>query len=60
MAERKAVIKYVQGITFTAKADSNHWLVMDGPAAVGGSNAGSRPRELILVALGGCTGSDVV
>jgi putative redox protein len=33
---------------------------MDGPEEFGGSNAGTRPKELILLALGGCTGSDVV
>jgi putative redox protein len=32
---------------------------MDGPENFGGSNAGIRPKELLLVALGGCTGSDV-
>jgi putative redox protein len=32
---------------------------MDGPEAIGGSNAGARPKELLLIALGGCTGSDV-
>jgi putative redox protein len=32
---------------------------MDGPEEFGGSNAGTRPKELILLALGGCTGSDV-
>jgi putative redox protein len=34
--------------------------MMDGPEEFGGSNAGTRPKELILLALGGCTGSDVV
>lgn len=60
MAQRTAIVKQIQGITFAAKSDSNHWIVMDGPPDLGGSNAGSRPRDLILMALGGCTGSDVV
>jgi putative redox protein len=60
MAQRTAVVKQIQGMTFAAKADSNHWVAMDGPDELGGSNAGSRPKELILMALGGCTGSDVV
>jgi putative redox protein len=34
--------------------------MMDGPEDFGGSNAASRPKELLLFALGGCTGSDVV
>lgn len=41
------------------KSDSNHWVVMDGPEDFGGSNAGIRPKELILIGLAGCTGSDV-
>ena len=34
-------------------------VVLDGPEEFGGSNAGTRPKELLLIALGGCTGSDV-
>jgi len=59
MAQKKAVVRQIQGLTFAAKADSNHWVMMDGPEAVGGSDAGARPKELLLMALGGCTGSDV-
>lgn len=61
MATKQAVVKQVNnGVTFMAKGDSGHWVTMDGPAEFGGSNAASRPKELILFALGGCTGSDVV
>ncbi len=60
MASRKAYIKQIKGITFAGKTDSNHWITMDGPEDFGGSNAGIRPKELILIGLGGCTGSDVV
>ena len=61
MATKQAVVKQVNnGVTFIAKGDSGHWVTMDGPAEFGGSNAASRPKELILFALGGCTGSDVV
>jgi putative redox protein len=59
MAQKTAVVKHIQGVTFTGKADSNHWVAMDGPEEFGGSNAGTRPKELLLLALGGCTGSDV-
>lgn len=59
MAIKKALVKQVQGITFIGKTDSNHWITMDGPESFGGSNAGIRPKELLMVALGGCTGSDV-
>ncbi|HOI28867.1 MAG TPA: OsmC family protein [Melioribacteraceae bacterium] len=59
MATKKAFVKQVQGITFSGKTDSNNWVVMDGPEEFGGSNAGIRPKELILLSLAGCSGSDV-
>lgn len=60
MAVKKAFVKQLQGITFVGKTDSNHWITMDGPENFFGSNAGIRPKELILLSLAGCTGSDVV
>jgi putative redox protein len=60
MATKQAFLRQIQEIAFAAKSDSNHWVVMDGPESVGGTNAGSRPKELLLFALGGCTASDVV
>ncbi len=60
MGIKKAYVKQVKGITFAGKTDSNHWVIMDGTEEFGGSNAGTRPKELLLLGLGGCTGSDVV
>lgn len=60
MSQVKAYVKQINGISFVGKTDSNHWITMDGPEDFGGSNAGIRPKELMLLALGGCTGSDVV
>jgi putative redox protein len=59
MSKRIAVVRQLKGLTFAAKSDSNHWVMMDATEELGGENAGSRPKELILMALGGCTGSDV-
>ncbi|MEE9431830.1 MAG: OsmC family protein [Melioribacteraceae bacterium] len=59
MAEHKAVVKQLQGITFIGKTDSSHWIPMDGPESFGGSNAAIRPKELLLLSLAGCTGADV-
>jgi putative redox protein len=59
MATKKAIVKQVKGITFIGKTDSNHWITMDGPESFGGSDAGIRPKELLMLSLGGCTGSDV-
>lgn len=52
-------VKQVEGITFVGKGNSNHWVVMDGPETFGGAEAGTRPMELFLISLGGCTGADV-
>jgi putative redox protein len=60
MSSKQAVVKQLQGITFVAKSDTNHWVTMDGPEIFGGSDAGPRPKELLLFALGGCTASDVI
>jgi putative redox protein len=57
---RSAVVKQLQGITLMGKADSNHWVVMDGGPKFGGSQGGSSPKELLLLALGGCTSMDVI
>ncbi|MCP5061198.1 MAG: OsmC family protein [Ignavibacteriae bacterium] len=59
MAEHKAVVKQLQGITFVGKTESNNWVTMDGPESFGGSNAAIRPKELLLLSLAGCTGADV-
>jgi putative redox protein len=60
MATKTAIVRQIQGLSFAARADSGHWVTMDGPEDLGGSNAASRPKELLLFALGGCTGGDVV
>ena len=60
MGTKHATLKQVQGPTFAVKGDSGHWVVMDVADSVGGMDAGSRPKELILFALAGCTGVDVV
>ncbi len=60
MATKTAVVKQVQGTTLLGRSDSRHWVVMDGTETFGGSNAGSSPKELLLMALGGCTAMDVI
>ena len=57
---KEVLLKQVDGITFVAKGNSSHWVVMDGSAEFGGSYGGSTPKELLLMALAGCTASDVV
>ena len=54
-----AEVVQVRGISFVGKAESGHWVPMDGPEDFLGSNAATRPKELLLIGLGGCTGADV-
>lgn len=39
---------------------NGHTIVMDGPERVGGEDNGPIPKPLVLTALAGCTGMDVV
>ncbi len=53
-------LKQAYGLTVMARANSNHWVVMDTIEESGGHNAGPRPMELLLMGLAGCTGMDVI
>jgi putative redox protein len=53
-------IQWVNNVHFKAKADSGHEVLIDGPPDAGGQNLGSRPMELMLMGVGGCTSFDVV
>ena len=53
-------IQWVNKVHFTAEADSGHTVMIDGPPDSGGENRGSRPMELMLMGVGGCTSFDVV
>jgi putative redox protein len=59
MSKVNAKAIQIKGVTFTGLTDSNNWVMMDGPAEFGGSDAAIRPKELLLLSLAGCTGSDV-
>ena len=56
----KASIRWAGGVSFVGRADSGHEVVMDGAPEAGGENKGSRPMELVLMGMGGCTAFDVV
>ena len=60
METKKIYLKQIAGLSLAARGESNHWVTMDGPEKLGGANAGVRPKELLLMSLAGCTGSDVV
>jgi putative redox protein len=39
---------------------NGHKIIIDAGSQVGGENRGPRPKPLMLAALGGCTGMDVI
>ncbi len=57
---KEALVSWTGGMSFNAHLNSGHNVLMDARAEVGGEDKGPRPSELLLAALGGCTGMDVV
>lgn len=55
----KATLNKAGKIAFDAVAESGHHVVMDGSLDSGGENKGTRPMEMVLMGLGGCSGVDV-
>jgi len=55
----KATVKQVDGYALVGRANSGHWVPMDGSAKIGAVDGAARPKELVLLALGGCTAFDV-
>jgi len=53
-------VKWVDGMRFVATDSAGHSMVMDASKRVGGEGSGFSPLQLLLAALGGCTGMDVV
>jgi putative redox protein len=59
MAKQKVSVKWLNNMSFSADVNG-HELILDAAAEVGGENKGPRPKPLLLTALAGCTGMDVV
>ena len=59
MSKAKIHIDWQGDMSFEADIDGQK-LVLDAAPEVGGGNKGPRPKPLMLVALAGCTGMDVV
>lgn len=54
------IVTYMGGMAFEARTPSEHGIRMDGAPEIGGADGGARPMEVVLAALGGCSGMDVV
>lgn len=53
-------VKWNDKMSFTGYAPSGHEILMDAAESVGGENKGARPTELLLSAVAGCTGIDII
>ncbi len=54
------MIKWDGEFTFSGVTPSGHEMKMDVAEEFGGSNTGARPTELLLNAVAGCTGIDII
>lgn len=52
-------LNWIDGMSFESEING-HKLVIDAGDAVGGKDRGPRPKPLMLLALAGCTGMDVI
>ncbi|USK35028.1 OsmC family protein [Bacillus sp. F19] len=53
-------IKWNGKMSFSGTAPSGHEVKMDAAEDFGGENTGARPTELLLNAVAGCTGIDII
>ena len=53
-------VKWIDGMRFAASDSQGHSIIMDTSKEHGGEGSGFSPMQLLLAAVGGCTGMDVV
>lgn len=51
--------RWTEDMTFNVDVDG-HSIIVDADADAGGKDRGPRPKKLVLAALAGCTGMDVI
>ncbi|MCJ7989048.1 OsmC family protein [Priestia megaterium] len=56
----KTKIDWIGKMAFSSTTPSGHEIKMDAAEEVGGTNSGARPTELLLNAVAGCTGIDII
>lgn len=56
--EEKVKLQHEEDLSFNVELDG-HYFKIDSVEEFGGKNRGPRPKNYMLVALGGCTGMDV-
>lgn len=53
-------VKWTGDMAFSSQTPSGHDIRIDAAEKVGGKNTGPRPTELLLNAVAGCTGIDIM
>ena len=56
----RVTLSHFGKMNFTASGESGHRITLSASAEAGGENHGARPMEAVLMALGGCSGIDVL
>ena len=56
----ESTINWTGNMAFSGVTPSGHEIIMDAAEEVGGQNSGARPTELLLHAVAGCTGMDII
>ena len=56
----KTTIKQIDGSSFAALSQSNHWTILDSAVEDGGNAGGTGPMEMVLNSLGCCSGIDIL
>jgi len=57
----KVHLKQLDGLALAARSEhTNHWVTMDSAKPVGGVDAATRPMELMLMGIAGCSAMDVI
>jgi len=59
MAQHEIETQWMGKMQFNTLVNG-HTIVMDAPERVGGEDAGTIPKPLVLTALSGCTGMDII
>lgn len=60
MSTMSASVTLLDEMAFQASGNSGRHIILDSSLESGGRDRGPRPMELVLMALGGCTGMDVI
>jgi len=57
--DEQVITRWTEGMAFESDF-GDHRIIIDASDEFGGANKGPRPKTLLLSALGGCTGMDVI